>query len=46
MKALIENQTHYAAFSGMLPLREALAQKLTERTRFRPRPTGDCDGGR
>ncbi|WP_263358812.1 pyridoxal phosphate-dependent aminotransferase [Acidicapsa ligni] len=31
IQALIENQTHYAPSSGILPLREALAAKLTSR---------------
>ena len=31
IKALIENQTHYASSSGIAPLREALAKKLTEK---------------
>ncbi len=29
VKALVENQTHYAPSSGLLPLREVLAKKLT-----------------
>lgn len=31
IKALVENQTHYASSSGLLPLREALAEKLARK---------------
>lgn len=34
VKALVENQTHYAPSSGVLPLRKALAEKLTAKNRI------------
>jgi aspartate aminotransferase len=34
VRALVENQTHYAASSGLLPLREALAHKLSTRNQI------------
>jgi len=38
IQALIENQTHYAASSGIAPLREALAKKLTEKNKIPTTP--------
>lgn len=38
IKALVENQTHYAASSGIAPLREALASKLTHKNRIPTTP--------
>jgi len=35
MKALVENQTHYAPSSGLLPLREALVEKLAAKNGIR-----------
>ena len=34
IKALVENQTHYAPSSGLLPLRKALAEKLAAKNRI------------
>ena len=34
MKALVENQTHYAPSSGILPLRKALIEKLAARNKI------------
>ena len=34
IKALINNQTHYAPSSGLLPLRQALAEKLATKNRI------------
>lgn len=39
MKALIENQTHYAPSSGIAPLREALAAKLTTKNKIPTTPS-------
>ena len=38
IQALVENQTHYAPSSGIAPLREALAAKLTSRNRIPTTP--------
>lgn len=35
VKALVQNQTHYAPSSGLLPLREALVEKLATKNRVR-----------
>ena len=35
IKALVENQTHYAASSGVLPLRKALVEKLAAKNGIR-----------
>jgi aspartate/methionine/tyrosine aminotransferase len=35
MKALVENQTHYAASSGVLPLRQALVEKLAAKNNIK-----------
>ncbi len=35
VKALVENQTHYAPSSGLMPLRQALAQKLAVKNKLR-----------
>ena len=34
MKALVENQTHYAPSSGLLPLRAALVEKLARKNKI------------
>ena len=34
VKALVENQTHYAPSSGVLPLRQALVKKLAEKNKI------------
>ncbi len=34
VKALVENQTHYAPSSGVMPLRQALVKKLAEKNRI------------
>jgi len=38
VRALVENQTHYAPSSGIAPLREALAQKLTAKNHIPSTP--------
>jgi aspartate aminotransferase len=38
IQALVENQTHYAASSGIAPLREALAAKLTSKNNIHTTP--------
>lgn len=38
IQALVENQTHYAASSGIAPLREALAKKLTDKNKIPTTP--------
>ncbi len=38
IKALIDNQTHYAPSSGFLPLRKALAEKLAAKNRIHVTP--------
>lgn len=38
MKALVENQTHYALSSGLLPLREALVDKLARKNKIQMTP--------
>jgi aspartate aminotransferase len=38
IQALVENQTHYAPSSGIAPLREALAKKLTEKNNIPTTP--------
>jgi aspartate aminotransferase len=38
IQALVENQTHYAPSSGIAPLREALAKKLTEKNKIPTTP--------
>ena len=38
IQALVENQTHYAPSSGILPLREVLAKKLTEKNNIPTTP--------
>jgi aspartate aminotransferase len=38
IQGLIENQTHYAPSSGIAPLREALAKKLTEKNKIPTTP--------
>jgi aspartate aminotransferase len=38
IQALVENQTHYAPSSGIAPLREALAKKLTEKNKIPTAP--------
>ena len=38
VKALVENQTHYAASSGLLPLRKALVDKLARKNAIQVSP--------
>ncbi len=38
IKALADNQTHYAASSGILPLRKALAEKLASKNNIHATP--------
>lgn len=38
MKALVENQTHYAPSSGLLPLRAALVEKLARKNKIHVTP--------
>ena len=38
IKALVENQTHYAPSSGVLPLRAALVEKLARKNRIHATP--------
>jgi aspartate aminotransferase len=38
VRALVENQTHYAPSSGIAPLREALAHKLTHKNKIPTTP--------
>lgn len=38
IKALVENQTHYAPSSGVLPLRTALVEKLARKNQIRVTP--------
>ena len=38
IRALVGNQTHYAPSSGLMPLRQSLANKLAERNKIRVSP--------
>ncbi|MGB6193434.1 MAG: aminotransferase class I/II-fold pyridoxal phosphate-dependent enzyme [Terracidiphilus sp.] len=38
IKALVENQTHYAPSSGLLPLRKALVEKLARKNKIQVTP--------
>src|ERR1035441_9596315 len=40
VKALVDNQTHYAPSSGLMPLRKALVDKLAAKNRSEERRVG------